>query len=102
VDRTTIIDISLDFRERSAIHSPCERPLGSNLTNTGSCRPFSISGRLVISRRPLLVKRNDLRGFVDASGNEVISPAYEFCYGFSSGVAVVKDKGTYSWWFSTV
>ena len=32
-------------------------------------------------------------GFVDASGNEVISPAYEFCYGFSSGVAVVKGKG---------
>jgi hypothetical protein len=28
-------------------------------------------------------------------GNEVISPAYEFCYGFSSGVAVVKDVGTY-------
>jgi hypothetical protein len=40
------------------------------------------------------VKRNDLWGFVDASGNEMISPAYEFCYGFSSGVAVVKDKGT--------
>jgi hypothetical protein len=41
-----------------------------------------------------MVKRNDLWGFVDATGNEVVQPVYRFCFGFSSGIAAVQDDAS--------
>ena len=94
MNRTTIIDIrsiSVSVRRFQSVQTA----FGEQSDKYGKLAvPFRYQDAWSSHGGPLLVKRNDLWGFVDARGDEVISPAYEFCYGFSSGVAVVKDNGT--------